>query len=351
MLNVIKNGILLEKTELGFENEGVLNPAAIREGKTVHLFYRAVSKGNFSTIGYCRLNGPLEVEYRKDCPVLFPQFENEMHGIEDPRICKIDGLYYMTYTAYDGHNALGALATSEDLIHFKKHGIITPQMTYLEFIHLAKLRKEIHPKYERLNEKVLIQEIHAQKLLLWDKNVVMFPRKINGKFYFLHRIKPDIQIASFSRLEELTTEYWQNYFLYLNDNIVITSKYDHEASYVGGGCTPIETEKGWLVIYHSVYDSVDGYVYCACASLLDLDNPHKEIARLPYPLFKPEMHWELQGEVNNVCFPSGAVVFDDILYIYYGAADQRIACALVSMRELLDELMLNLENHDKKKSI
>jgi predicted GH43/DUF377 family glycosyl hydrolase len=78
---------------------------------------------------------------------------------------------------------------------------------------------------------------------------------------------------------------------------------------------------------------------------LDLQNPQIEIARLPYPLFKPEFSWELKGEVNNVCFPTGAVVFDDTLYIYYGAADERIACASLSLSDLLTELLLNPTTH------
>ena len=117
----------------------------------------------------------------------------------------------------------------------------------------------------------------------------------------------------------------------------------HEISYIGGGCPPIETKNGWLLVYHGVFDSVKGYVYCACAALLDLENPQKEIARLPYPLFKPELDWELKGEVNNVCFPTGAIVEHGILYVYYGAADERIACASMSLDGLLDELMLNVK--------
>jgi predicted GH43/DUF377 family glycosyl hydrolase len=82
-------------------------------------------------------------------------------------------------------------------------------------------------------------------------------------------------------------------------------------------------------------------VYSACAALLDLKNPQKEIARLPYPLFFPQEKWELKGEVNNVCFPSGAVVEDPTLYIYYGAADEQIAVASMDINELLAELKLN----------
>jgi predicted GH43/DUF377 family glycosyl hydrolase len=90
-----------------------------------------------------------------------------------------------------------------------------------------------------------------------------------------------------------------------------------------------------------VHDTVKGYVYSACAALLNLNNPQKEIGRLPYPLFFPEKQWEIKGEVNNVCFPTGAIVENDTLYIYYGAADERIAVASVSLKELLDELKLN----------
>jgi predicted GH43/DUF377 family glycosyl hydrolase len=153
--------------------------------------------------------------------------------------------------------------------------------------------------------------------------------------------------VSVNNLQELTTEFWQNYFLTLDECIVLAPKYEHEVSYIGGGCPPIETEHGWLLIYHGVHDSLKGYVYSACAALLDINDPKKEIARLPYPLFKPEFSWELRGEVNNVCFPTGAVLFDDTLYIYYGAADEHIAYATVSISALLKELLINKKEDGK----
>ena len=342
MIKVKKEGIIISKTTLGFENEGVLNPAAIREGNDVHLFYRAVRKGNYSSIGYCKLNEPLTVEERHDIPLVFPQFDYESHGIEDPRITKIDDLYYLTYTAYDGVNALGALATSTDLIHFEKQGIIVPQFVYDEFKMLAECKGAINEKYARFNDRSRLVPVPNRKILVWDKNVIFFPRRINDKLYFLHRVRPDIQIAAVSEISDLTKDFWDNYFLHLGENIALTSKYEHEVSYIGGGCPPIETPHGWLLIYHGVHDTPTGYVYTACAALMDLENPLKEITRLPYPLFKPEEDWELTGEVNNVCFPTGAVLFDDTLYIYYGAADERIACASLSFSALIQELLLNI---------
>lgn len=340
MLNVRKEGIILEKTTLDFENEGVLNPAAIKEGNFVHLFYRAVHEGNYSSIGYCLLNGPLQIEDRHYKPILVPEFDYELHGIEDPRIVKIEDIYYLTYTAFDGVNALGCLATSTDLVHFEKKGIIVPQITYEEFNKLSNPDPSVDSKYFRYNQHNGILEKDGIEMLVWDKNVIFFPRKINNKFYFMHRIRPEIEIVvAIDNLTDLTPEFWKNYFLNFSDFVLLSPKFDHEISYIGGGCPPIETEFGWLLIYHGVKDSLKGYVYSACAALLDLENPQKEIARLPFPLFKPEYVWELKGEVNNVCFPTGAVVFDDLLYIYYGAADERIACASVSLSELLKELL------------
>ena len=341
MITVKKEGVILDITELEFENESVLNPAIMQEGDTVHIFYRAVRKGNHSTIGYARLDGPLTLTHRNDTPLLSPEFEYESQGVEDARIVKIDDLYYLTFTAYDGVNAMGALATSTDLVHFKRHGIIVPQITYHDFHRMAECNEHLNEKYERLHLQINLDERLKKTILLSDKNLVFFPRKINDKFYFLHRIRPDIQIACVHGIDELTKGFWQDYLMHFNKSILMAPKYAHEISYLGGGCPPIETKAGWLLIYHGVHDSVEGYVYCACAALLDIDDPTKELARLPYPLFKPETSWELKGEVNNVVFPTGTALFGDTLYIYYGAADQRVAVASMSITQLLNELVNN----------
>ncbi|NTW31218.1 MAG: pesticidal protein Cry7Aa [Bacteroidetes bacterium] len=339
MIKVKKECIILKKTRFEFENEGVLNPAVIREGDSVHIFYRAVRKGNNSSIGYCRLDGPLSIVQRWDKPIMSPEFDYESHGVEDARIVKIDDLYYMTYTAYDGINARGALATSKDLIHFEKQGIIVPPITYAEFVFLVESAGKVNEYYYH-NHKFYYQEADPEKkIILWDKNVVFFPRKIDGNFVFLHRIRPGIQLVSVKSLQDLNKEFWENYFLNLNEHIVLDPINAHESSYIGSGCPPIETAHGWLLIYHGVKETEKGLVYSACAALLDLNHPVIEIARLPYPLFSPEYEWELKGEVNNVVFPTGTALFGNTLFIYYGAADTVIACASVSLSALLAELL------------
>lgn len=339
MISVRREGLILEKTHLEFENEGVLNPAAIRVGNEVHMYYRAVKTGNYSTIGYCRLEGPTKVVERFSEPLLFPETEDEIHGVEDARITCIDGTYYLSYTAYDGINAMGAVATSQDLLHFERKGIIVPQFTYGEFQKFLEEEGKIDLKYfEHRNAPVDATET-GHPYHVWDKNLVFFPRRINGKLAFMHRMKPDIQLTLVESLEELTPEYWAEYCRHLSDHIMMRSKYEHENAYIGGGCPPIETKEGWLVIYHGVKRDENGNHYSACVALFDLEDPMKEIARLPYALFSPQREWEREGYVNEVCFPTGAAQFGDDLYIYYGAADERIACASVNQQALVDELL------------
>lgn len=347
MINVKKEGVLITKTDLEFENAGVLNPAVIREGDSVHLFYRAVRNGNYSSIGYCRLDGPLTIAERWNKPFMIPEFEYESHGVEDARMVNIEELYYLTYTAYDGTNARGALATSTNLWHFTKQGIIVPPITYAQFVFLAESAGKVNENYYR-NHKFYYQGADPEKkMMLWDKNVIFFPRRIEGKLVFLHRIRPGIQIVNVNSLNDLTREFWENYFLNLQKHIVMDPVYDHESIYIGSGCPPIETEHGWLLIYHGVKETDKGLVYSACAALLDLHNPAKEIARLPYPLFSPEYEWELKGEVNNVVFPTGTALFGNTLFIYYGAADTQIACASVNLSGLMAELLSNAVNYEK----
>jgi predicted GH43/DUF377 family glycosyl hydrolase len=338
MITVKKEGIILEKTDLAFEDFGVLNPAVIQEGNTVHMLYRAIRNGNYSTIGYCTLEGPLKVIKRNNKPLIIPTTEAAIKGVEDPRIVKIDNVYYITHTVYDGINALGALITSTNLVDFDERGIITPMIIFDDFKKLAECTNLVSPKYFRH-----VRHFEAYKnIFLWDKDVIFFPRRINGKLTFLHRIRPGIQIVSVNNLEDLTRQFWNDYFLNFNEHVVLDPIDGvFENDFVGGGCPPIETDQGWILIYHGVHDSAEGYVYSACAALLDLDNPAKIIARLPYPLFVPEFDYELIGVVNRVVFPTGTALFDDTLYVYYGAADKCIACASLSLKELTDELMLN----------
>ena len=158
------------------------------------------------------------------------------------------------------------------------------------------------------------------------------------KFALLHRIWPGIQIVYFNDWKDLTKSFWEDYLKNLSDYIVIDPKDIYEVNYIGAGSPPIETDDGWLIIYHGVHETTTGTVYHTKAALLQIDKPEIEISRLTSPLFSPTKQWEKEGEVNNVVFPTGHALFGDDLYIYYGAADKHVAVAKTSLKELLLEL-------------
>jgi len=338
MLKLQFHGKLLEKTELTFENDGVLNPTCIQKDGLTHMFYRALSMGNFSSIGYCQIHKN-KVLGRSRQPLIVPEFDYEKQGVEDPRIVKIDDLYYFFYTAYDGKNARTALAYSRDLIHFQKQGLITPSIAYEQARQLF-----LHPGLPESYSRYALhyQRTIAPDVLLWEKDLVLFPKKIKGKFLLLHRVMPGVQYMYLDNLEQLKSEeFWEAELRQLHEHILMNPKFWYENHKIGASCAPIETPQGWIQIYHGVEETPGGRVYRASAALLDLNDPTIVLGRLPEPLFSPQRAWEKQGVVNNVVFPTGAGVYGDELYIYYGAADARIAAVSMSLSGLVQELINN----------
>lgn len=333
---VEKLGAILEPTARSFERKAVLNPGIYQEGDTVHLFYRAINSRNLSSIGYAKLKGPTEVVERLKKPIITREGIYEKKGVEDPRLVKIGGTFYMTYVAHDGKNALTAYATSTDLKHFKKRGIISPRITYDE---AADMFREERLKDRYFMFEAFYEEFAGKDVLLWEKDIFFFPKKINGKYALLHRILPDIQLLYFSRMSDLKSQkFWKDHLEKLPDFVLLENKYWFESRNIGGGAPPIETEAGWLLIFHTVEELNKARIYHASAALLNKKNPLKVIGRLESPLFSPEREWEKEGFVSNVVFPTGTAVFGDDLYIYYGAADQRIAVAKVKLSDLLFKL-------------
>ena len=335
MIKIENKGIILEKTALDFESQAVLNPTCIEKDGIVHMFYRAVRTGNFSTIGYCQFKDG-KLIYRKSSPVLVSEYEYEKHGLEDPHIVLLDGIYYLFYVAYDGTNARVALATSKDLITFKKQGILTSQLSYDKVEDLFKTSEV--SKFYTFFEK-LYRKYNTDEVILWEKDAFIFPEKINNKFALIHRVLPGIQIAYFDSFKDLNEKYWSNYFTHLKDYIILEPKFSFESSYIGGGCPPIRIKEGWLFIYHAVEEKDDFKTYSACAALLDINDPQKVLGKLNHPLFSPTENWEKSGDVNNVVFPTSAILNGNKLDIYYGAADSVIALKTVDLDSLVSELL------------
>ncbi|MBI4457629.1 hypothetical protein HY633_01550 [Candidatus Uhrbacteria bacterium] len=335
MIEIRDEGVILEKSDLPFENQAVLNPACIEVDGVTHMFYRAVRRGDMvSTIGYCQLVDNKVIK-RSAEPVIRPEFDYEKGGVEDPRIVLLDGTYYLFYTAFDEKNALIAYATSTDLKKFTKQGTISTKITYDEAEDLFR-QSRVRDKYSFY--EAYFKDIAGKDVMLWEKDAFIFPRKFNGKFALVHRILPGIQILFFDDFKDLNDAFWRNYLKELNRYILLDSEFKFENRNIGGGCPPVWTKDGWLLIYHAVEDRPRGKVYHAAAALLDPEDPLKVIGRLPQPLFSPTSEEERLGDVNNVVFPTSAIVKDGRLFIYYGAADSRIMCKSVDLEELVGEL-------------
>lgn len=340
MFKIEKLGPILKPTANLFENKAVLNPGVYQEGEFVHIFYRAIGEDDEkSRIGYAKLKGPTEVVERWNKPIIEREALYEVEGVEDPRVVKIEDTFYITYTAHDGKNALVALATSNDLKTFKKEGIISPQITYDE---AGEIFRQEHLKDQYAMFEAFYEEFGGKDILLWEKDAVLFPEKVGGKFAMLHRILPDIQIVYFDNFKQLETrKFWLDYLNKLPDYTVLENKYWFETRHIGGGAPPVKTKDGWLFLMHSVQEENRGRTYRASAALLDLNNPQKVLGRLKEPLFGPDEEWEKKGDVGNVVFPTGTAIFGEDLYIYYGSADDLIAVAKVNLNDLLETLKSN----------
>ena len=171
---------------------------------------------------------------------------------------------------------------------------------------------------------------------------MLFPKKINGKYALIHRILPGIQICYFNDFDDLNVGFWKDYLRNLKSFLILDPQHSHENAHIGGGSVPIETDDGWLMIYHSVESNIDkGNVYHASAVLLDKNDPTKIVGNLNKPLFSPTEEWEKTGVINNVVFPTATILTDDTISIFYGAADERIGVRKISLSVLLKELKKN----------
>jgi predicted GH43/DUF377 family glycosyl hydrolase len=165
-----------------------------------------------------------------------------------------------------------------------------------------------------------------------DRDVIIFPAQVNGKFVTLHRPmqwcgdgfpceKPAIWIA-----------FSDDLLAHKQLQLLAQSKYPWEASKVGGAAPPIKTPDGWLMLYHAV---ADDNRYRVGAMLLDLADPTRILARTPQPLYEPEAWYETDGIYPGITFPCGNVVIDGTLFVYYGGADQYCGVATCALDELL----------------
>jgi len=301
-----KNPILTAVPDRKWESMAVFNPAAVYEDGKVHILYRAMGEDGMSSVGYAVSHDGFTIDERLPYPIYTPRepFETRLKegnfGCEDPRLVRLNDRFYITYTAFDG-------------------GVNPPRVA------LSSISADdfLNRRWE-WERPILISPPNID-----DKDACIFPKKINDKYVFLHRINDDIWIDF---VDDLKFE--NNHFL--DGSILMHTRVDHwDHKKIGISGPPIETDRGWLLLYHGITE--DKY-YKVGACLLDLNSPDTVISRLSYPVFEPEAKYELEGIVNNVVFPCGNVVINDTLYMYYGGADKVLGVATMNLKLLLDEL-------------
>lgn len=301
------NPIIAPRKDHPWESKATFNPAALCEGDTVHLLYRAMSADNISTFGYAASANGYAIDERLPNPVYVPRKEFETQktangnsGCEDPRLAWIGETIYMCYTAFNG---------------------VDPPRVALSTIPAA----DFFAKKWTWSLPVLISPPHID-----DKDACLFPKKINGAWHVIHRIGSSIWLDTVERLNDLGVSRW------LAGKILLQPRKDTwDSRKIGLAAPPIETRRGWLLLYHGVSDSNK---YRVGAALLDLKNPSKVIGRRIDPVLAPEMDYERVGHVPNVVFPCGAARRGSRLIIYYGGADKVVGAADIDLRELVRSL-------------
>lgn len=298
-----KNPLISPDKKIAWKSKAVFNPGAIEINGKIHLMYRAMGEDNTSVIGYAATkNGFNIIDLPKD-PAYVPRkdFEdkhipNGNSGCEDPRLTKIGNILYMFYTAYNG-----VLSPAVAMTSIKVSDFIQKKWNWEEpFI--------VYPCMED------------------NKDACLMPDKINGEYFYFHRIGRSISLHSIKSLAFAD--------LNLVDCIKLISPRPGmwDSQKVGLTSPPLKTQKGWLLFYHGIDDRG---VYRIGAALLDLKNPKKVIARSADFIMEPETSYELKGQTDNVVFPCGTIERKGIIFLYYGAADKVIALATLKLKDIL----------------
>ena len=293
---------ILTKKDVPYPVETVHNAAVIKyKGQYVMLF-RSHKRNGRSIIGIADSEDGFHFNVRPE-PFIVPSTSGifssyEEFGVEDPRTCEIENEYFITYSAYSRYGVRVGLARTTD--------------------------------FERVERISLITESD-------HRNIVIFPKKFNGRYVRLDR--PHTEISSWS----MWISYSPDLIHWGDSQIVIKPEpYHWDEMKVGPGATPLETDQGWLNIYHGVFPTMNGSVYRLGLALHDLTDPAKIIGVSDEWILQPEDPWEITGYVLNVVFTCGAVPESNgTVKIYWGGADTVVCVGTAQIQDLVNMCLKN----------
>jgi predicted GH43/DUF377 family glycosyl hydrolase len=274
----------------GWESAGTFNPAVVVHDGRFVMLYRAQDKQGTSRLGYAE--SPDGVHFtRRSEPVLSPEADYEKGGgVEDPRLVKLGDTYYLTYTGYNTHDAQLCLATSKDLVHWTRKGVILPAY-------------------------------RGNWNTAWTKSGAIVPEKVDGKYwmYFLGTAADKTDQTGLAYSTDLV--HWKE----ATTTPVLGKRSGmFDSRVVEPGPAPILTPEDIVLIYNGADEHL---VYRVGAAIFDRKDPSKLLWRSEQPLFAPEKEWEKVGQVPNVVFVEGMAQQEDRYLFYYGGADKYIGVA------------------------
>jgi len=330
------NPILSPHPAHPWEDLAVFNPAAWYDeaSQEVLLLYRTAESGPEYKcwLGLAKSKDGFLFTRVSDEPVLSPSLEGfDGATIQDPRLIKMGDWFYVTYACR--HYPFGQFWIPEVRQQF-----------------VAPACPPEFPRYLRTNAtltglaltkdfKTWIRAGWLTDPLLDDRDVILFPEKVGGKFVLIHRplewVGPqygtDQACAWISFADDLLG------FPQAASRLLLKNKYPWEVFKLGVNTPPLKTPHGWFTLYHAV--GADKF-YRLGALLLDLDDPSVVLHRTPDWLLQPEKEYEIEGFYRGVCFPCGTVVIDGRLFVYYGGGDKYCAVATCDFEKLVEHLLL-----------
>lgn len=303
------------------------NPGVLYEDGVFYLYERAAGslRPFQSRVGLLTSRDGVTFSLAQPEPVFSPEQMGYPQGaIEDPRVVKIDDVYYL------------AFAFRPYAYNCSPTGVGVPDYTPLKGeldVGINHTRSGLARSTDRVNWSFMGFTTEPE---IDDRDNILFPEKIGGRFVLLRRPQGNQELYPSSGPGIWIT--WSDDLESWDQPVPLAEPaYPWEGKKIGGAAPPLRTEAGWLMLHHGVDPSS---TYCVGAMLLDLDDPTRVIARTAEPIMRPETYYERFGAViPNVVFPTGAVDREGTLYLYYGCCDTSIGLATVDLEQLVDYIL------------
>lgn len=327
-----KNPVLSPCPAHDWESLVTTNPGAWYNEETheVLLLYRAAGNEEDHNINLAlaKSSNGFDFERVSDKPI-FDKVAGMWDGgsIEDPRIIKLGEYYFITYASVS--------CAPGRYWELSKRRV--PADMPMEAPHILRENETRTGLAITKDFKMIYRPGYLTDPTVDDRDVVIFPERVHGKFVTLHRPMQWVGEGYGTEYPAIWIAFSDDLLEHKSPRLLAKAKFDWEVK-IGGSAPPIKTSAGWFMLYHAVGKDDK---YRVGAMLLDLEDPSRVTCRIPHPILEPQCDYECEGIYKGICFPCGNVVIDGTLFVYYGGADQYVGVATCNFQSLIDEMLEN----------